>query len=149
MDFLPGVDPRPQAHQLLANLQRDRGRLVAVAATADGHAGTDLMYRFYHHSFKVYGLQDLTGQMVAALEGIAPDGTELHPTFQAIVTAGTGRSWTAEVNRRWVAETRPMVDAFLHARWFVGQAISNASLDAPPQLLPSGWAALLYLYGLR
>jgi hypothetical protein len=43
-----------------------------------------------------------------------------------------------------------MVEAFFHARFMLEMAVKfGRSLDAAPERLPSGWAALLYLYGLR
>lgn len=40
--------------------------------------------------------------------------------------------------------------AFFHARYFLDMAVKyGTELDAPPQMLPSGWAGLLYLYNLR
>jgi hypothetical protein len=41
------------------------------------------------------------------------------------------------------------VEAFFHARFFLEMAVRYASLDSPPRPLPSGYAALLYLYRLR
>ena len=41
-------------------------------------------------------------------------------------------------------------EAFFHARYFLEMACRYADdLEEPPSLLPSGWAGLLYLYGLR
>jgi hypothetical protein len=55
-----------------------------------------------------------------------------------------------EDNRRWLEATRPIVEAFFHARYFLDMACKYGELlDAPPNLLPSGWASLLYLYDLR
>ena len=55
-----------------------------------------------------------------------------------------------EHNRRWLEVTRPIVEAFLHARFFLDMAVRyGKELEAPPTLLPNGWAALLYLYQLR
>jgi hypothetical protein len=45
--------------------------------------------------------------------------------------------------------TRPILEAFFHARFFLEMAVRYAHIEAPPQLLPSGYAALLYLFGLR
>lgn len=46
--------------------------------------------------------------------------------------------------------TRPIVEAFFHARFFVEMAVKYGSeLTEPPQPMPGGWAALLYLYDLR
>ena len=45
--------------------------------------------------------------------------------------------------------TRPILEAFFHARFFLEMAVRHAHLESPPSPLPSGYAALLYLYGLR
>jgi hypothetical protein len=53
-------------------------------------------------------------------------------------------------NRHWPEATRPIVEAFFHARYFLEMAVRyGRQLSVAPQLLPSGWAALLYLYRLR
>ena len=36
-----------------------------------------------------------------------------------IVSDGTGKSFTHEHNTRWLEVTRPIVEAFLHARFFL------------------------------
>jgi hypothetical protein len=33
--------------------------------------------------------------------------------------------------------------------YFVQLRIAGKDIESPPSLLPSGWAAFLYLYGLR
>ena len=41
-------------------------------------------------------------------------------------------------------------EAFFHAKTFLGLAVRYAkALDHAPRLLPSGWAAVLYLYNAR
>ena len=53
-------------------------------------------------------------------------------------------------NQNWLAVTRPMLEAFFHARYFLEMAVKyGKELDSPPQMLPSGWASLLYLYNMR
>jgi hypothetical protein len=55
-----------------------------------------------------------------------------------------------EHNGRWLAETRPIVEAFFHARTTLEFTIRyGRELAEPPQMLPSAWAAVLYLYNLR
>jgi hypothetical protein len=67
-----------------------------------------------------------------------------------IVKEGTGKTFENEHNRRWPQETRPIVEAFFHARYFLEMAVRyGKDLEHPPRMLPSGWAALLYLYNLR
>jgi hypothetical protein len=47
-------------------------------------------------------------------------------------------------------ETRPIIEAFFHARYMLEMAVSyGKELERPPSVLPSGWAALLYLFDLR
>jgi hypothetical protein len=67
-----------------------------------------------------------------------------------IVTEGTDKAFDQEHNARWLEVTRPIVEAFFHARYFLEMAvIYGQKLTAPPRMLPRGWAALLYLYRLR
>jgi hypothetical protein len=58
----------------------------------------------------------------------------------------TGKEFTTANNNRWSLVTRPIVEAFVHARFFLEMAVRYASVDALPRPLPSGYAALLYLY---
>jgi hypothetical protein len=39
-------------------------------------------------------------------------------------------------------------DPFFHARFFLEMAVRYSDLKVPPRPLPSGYAALLYLFGL-
>jgi hypothetical protein len=137
--------------QLLANIKRDLTALTALADRAKGDwAEEDLVYRFWHRSFKVYGIQDLTLQIVGALEALAPEPCDLDERFRQIIEEGTGKTFEYEHNKRWLAETRPMLEAFWHAEYMLRMVVRyGRDLDQAPRLLPSGWAAVLYLYGLR
>ena len=79
--------------------------------------------------------------------------SSLPPTqrvVRAIVRDGTGRVFKPEHNVQWLSETRPIVEAFFHAKYFLEMAVRyGKGLEAPPLLMPSGWAAFLYLYKLR
>ena len=145
------LDDRPEARELLRNLKRDRARVVSELDRTSGEWGyEDLIYRFWHQSFKVYYLQHDTLCMVDALRAVSPGGRPFHPWFEGIISAGTGQSFELEHNERWLEVTRPILEAFWHARFFVEMAVKyGRELDEPPRMLPSGWAALLYLYELR
>src|SRR5438132_1401818 len=109
----------------------------------------DVVYRFYHQSFKVYRAQEYTRSIVATLQGLAPH-LPLNAWFMDIVRNGTGRDFAPEDNSNWLAVTRPMVEAFAHVRFFLEMACKyGKELESPPNIMPSGWAALLYLYDLR
>lgn len=132
---------------LRANLKERAAELAELWRSVNDEWGyEDGIYRFYHQSFKVYRLQDKTAKIVDTLQSLAP-GRALHPWFQEIVQQGTGRQFTVEDNQRWTAITRPIVEAFFHARYFLDMACRHSD---PPQEqhLPSGWAALLNLYQL-
>lgn len=136
--------------RLLANIKQQLPDLETLLQRANSHwEYEDYVYRFYHHSFKVFGVQGMTSTIVAALRSLLPDA-KMNEDFLAIVTDGTGHTFSTEMNARWLPTTRPLVEAFFHARYMLEMAVKyGRELDEPPQMLPSGWAAVLYLYGLR
>ncbi len=134
---------------LLQSLRRDRPELEKLLAASSDHWGyEDPVYRFYHQSFKAFWLQERTQAIVERLQALAPD-RPLNPWFVGIVQSGTGKEFTQADNARWTEVTRPILEAFFHARFFLEMAVRYAELASPPQPLPSGYAALLYLFGLR
>jgi len=109
----------------------------------------DGIYRFYHGSFKVYHLQEATLEIVGVLKDLAPS-RRLDSTFLEIVGEGTGKTFKPSDNARWSDATRPIVEAFLHAMYFLEMGIRYGErFGEPPHSLPSGWAAFLTLYDLR
>ena len=139
---------RPDA-ELLRAIRRKAARLRRLFARASDRMGfEDPVYRFYHHSFKVFGLQSLTQEIVRELRSLSPAG-ELDPWFEQIVAQGTGKVFSAEMNPEWPLHTRPIVEAFFHARFFLEMTVRYASMSEAPRVLPSGWAALLCLYRIR
>jgi len=149
-ETLRGPSPRAADHELLAKVKEALPELESLLAEASSHWGCeDGVYRFYHQSFKVYGLQSLTCRIAEALRALAP-GSRLAPAFERILSDGTGKSFTPEANRRWLEETRPIVEAFFHARYFLEMACRyGRELETAPAVMPSGWAALLALYEIR
>jgi hypothetical protein len=144
------VDDRPEVQQLFANLRASLPQLEQLLRDCQGHWGyEDGVYRFYHQSFKLYALQETTSAIVAGLQSLAPD-RKLNEWFMAIVRDGTGKVFEREHNRRWLEVTRPIVEAFFHAQYFLEMAVRyGRQLEHPPRRLPSGWAAFLELYDLR
>ena len=145
-----GVDDREPVLALFANLRAALPQPEQLLAECDSHWGfEDPVYRFYHQSFKVYGLQDQTATIVAALQALAP-ARPLNEWFSQIVRDGTGKKFASDHNSRWLEVTRPILEAFFHAKFFLEMAVRyGKQLEKPPQYLPSGWAAFLYLYDLR
>jgi predicted nucleotidyltransferase len=143
-----GADPRPEVAQLLANIKAALPEMEALNEDDDTEDG---VYRFYYGSWKVYSLQERTEQIVTKLRALAPaQGKPLCEDFEEIVAAGTGKNWKQSHNAEWIKHTRPIVEAYFHARYFLVVAIEyGAKYEHPPSLMSSGWAALLILYGLR
>ena len=111
----------------------------------------DRMYRFYYQSFKVYWLQEHTLEAVELFRDIGRDvDKKLCKWFEEILAEGTGKEFEIEHNDKWLFHTRPIVEAFLHTKYFVEMMIKCArEMEAAESLLPSGWAAILVLYGQR
>ena len=142
-------DDRPEARDLLCRIKAELPALEALAARCRSTWCEDLVYRFYHQSFKVYRIQVLTAEVADKLRSLAP-GRPLNSWFEEILKEGTGREFELADNENWLAPTRPMLEAFFHARYFLEMAAKyGRELESPPNVLPSGWAALLYLYNLR
>jgi hypothetical protein len=149
--------------QLLAAIKKRQETLEAKLKDVDSHwIGEDFIYRFYHGSFKVYSLQCITKDIMDIFREIAeelsvyfksgddPKPIKLNGQLEKIVNEGTGKKWELEHNQRWDEETRPIVEAFFHARYFLQMMVKyGRELDKAPQCLPSGWASVLYLYRAR
>jgi hypothetical protein len=144
------VDERVEVQNLFANLKASLPALQELLEECTSHWGyEDPVYRLYHQSFKVYGLQETTTKIVTALRALSPE-RQMNTWFMQIVNDGTGKSFERDHNRRWLEVTRPILEAFFHARYFLEMAVRyGRKLRAPPRSLPSGWAAFLYLYELR
>ena len=144
------LDKREAVVDLLAALHSALPALESLLAEASSHWGyEDPIYRFYHQSFKLYSLQAMTERIVASLQALAPE-TPLNSWFLAILESGTGKTFESSQNKDWVNVTRPIVEAFFHARYFLEMAVRyGRELEDAPAILPSGWAAFLYLYNLR
>lgn len=116
---------------------------------ADHWAEEDMVYRYYHQSYKVYGIQTNTEAIVNILREVGHPRA-LNGEFLAITQAGTGKKFRTSHNRRWNTHTLPQLQAFWHAKYFLEQMIKYGKvLDTAPNCLPSGWASILYLYNLR
>jgi hypothetical protein len=136
--------------QLLLRLKERLPDLHALLERMERHWGIeDRVYRFYHQSFKVYRVQEMTEEAVALLQSLLPERS-LNAWFLQIVSEGTGKEFDPSHNDDWLRQTRPMLEALFHAHYFVKLACKyGQELETQPAGLPSGYAALLYLYDLR
>ena len=146
------LDSLQKDDELLANIRAHWSELAGLLEEINSHwVYEDLVYRFYHQSFKVYALQTETKRIVEALQSVAPSGTTFSPMFEEIYQAGaSGKQFEMKHNQQWTAHTRVFLEAFFHAKYFLEMAVKyGKELQAAPTMLPSGWAALLCLYDLR
>lgn len=139
-----------EAKCLLQKARKSLPRLKALLEEVSNHWGyEDPIYRFYHQSFKVYSIQSSTQKIVAELRSLAPH-LPLNQDFEKIIAKGIGRKFDTSHDDNWLKHTRPMLEAFFHAKHMLEMLCKYAEeLDEPPQMLPSGWATVLYLYNLR
>lgn len=138
--------------QLLANIKAILPALENLLEEVNApETYEDRIYRFYYHSFKVYELPGLTQEILKLLRAIAPEGRPFCQEFQEILATGTTeKPDVLPEPHHWSHHTRPLVEAFLHAKFFLEMAVKYGNeLAEAPDRLPFGWAALLCLYGIR
>jgi hypothetical protein len=135
--------------ELLAALQSRKDELREALEQVSGEwTYPDPIYRFYHQSFKVYGLQGKTLAIRTLFQSLLP-GQELNPLFERIVEVGTGHTFEIEHNKDWLGSTLLITTAFFHARFFLEMAVRCIRYESVSDGLNSDLAAFLYLYNLR
>ncbi len=141
-------DPIEEAVALRKSISANMSSLAELLNQCKD-ADEEFVYRFYHQSYKIYRLQEKTQRIVAALSSLAPH-LPLTSWFLEIVQEGTGKVFDRMVNDQWVKNTRPILEAFFHARYFLEMICKyGQEPEEEPEILSSGWAAVLTLYGIR
>lgn len=134
---------------LLSRIKERRGAIEHMWQVMNNHwEYEDGFYRYYHQSWKVYGVQGTTQKAVELLASLLPE-RPLNEQFDAIVKEGTGKQFDHAHNKQWDRQTRPILEAFSHAKFMIDMCLRYGTQSVAPETLPSGWAALLYLYNLR
>ena len=141
---------------LLANIKRNMSDIDTLLEKYSSHWGyEDPIYRFYHYSFKVHRLQHDTQQIYDLLLKLSPhpdgEGIPLCDLFTTIMKDGAaGVEFDIEHNQDWAKHCRPFVEAFFHAKFFLEMVAKyGKEYEETVELLDSGWAAVLELYGIR
>lgn len=136
--------------KLLETIQEKQTELLKMKEWADNQfgGGEDMVYRFYHQSFKVYRVQEWTGKMVELIRSLLP--VELNSYFERIVEEGTGKVFKMDHNTKWYEETKPLIDTYLHTRHIldliVKYGINGTENDRTGD---PGWYTVLYIYKIR
>ena len=143
------ADRKELEASLVRALQESKDKLLAALdRLLEDWTYSDYIYRYYHHSFKVFRIQECTEEIVALLQSLLPERS-LNAGFTSVVAAGTGKEFTRGTNAIWDSETLPLLQAFFHAKFFLEMACRYAVTPHEGNMLESGWAAFLYLYDLR
>ena len=139
--------------KLLKKIKKNLPELEAFLNRVNDHwAYEDLVYRYYHGSFKLYRVQGLSLEILKLLKKISPHKNKdnMNENFYRIMCEGGGFKFDISHNEEWGKRGRPMLEAFFHAKYFLEMAVKyGRELTEAPQCLPSGWASLLYLYNIR
>ena len=113
-------------------------------------AEEDGVYRFYHGSNKVFFLQDPVKAAFTLIKEIGGEDDPPNFEYARIVDAGTAHQSSETTNAYWDAETKPILEAFWHTKYFINMMVKYAKeLETVERLVQPGMAAVLYLFELR
>jgi hypothetical protein len=143
-------------HNLKAKLPELKRLLADVSAGSE-----EPIYRFYDQSFEMDDICDLTDAIVKALRTLSE--RPFNKYFDRIIREGSPggqpiqegdfkvRLSGLSIEDEWLKTARPKLEAFFHAKFMLEKAVryGEGLKDMPTHFLPSGWAALLYLFDLR
>ena len=151
IDVMIGEKKMNEYDILLKNIKGKMPRLEELLESVSNLSYEDRIYRYYRKSPKVYHLQELTEEIAKVLSDICPHDREpFCDEFQSVYNDGTGWEYEKEHLREWLKITRPIVEAFLHAKYFLEMAVKYGKrFDKAPLNMPSGWAALSKLYRVK
>jgi hypothetical protein len=82
----------------------------------------DGIYRFYHGSNKVFFLQSPVKAAFSLIKEIGGEDDPPNFEYARIVEAGTAHQFSETTNANWEAETKPILEAFWHTKYFIKQA---------------------------
>ena len=145
---------RSHTHQERINalFLRIKARLPELEELARelGEAEEDGVYRFYHDSNKVFCLQDPVKAAFTLIKEIGGEDDPPNFEYARIVEAGTAHQFSETTNENWEAETKPILEAFWHTKYFINMMVKYAKeLETVERLVQPGMAAVLYLFELR
>jgi hypothetical protein len=135
--------------ELMLRIKENLGDLKIILKEVKGHWHyEDYIYRFYHRSFKVQGIKSDTKRILEALMKLQDSKDGMDAQYTTIVKEGLVDIET-DINDEW-DKARKWVEAFLHSKYFLEMVVKyGEEYDAVPQMLDSGFAAVLELYNIR
>jgi len=136
--------------KLIAAIQQNEEKILLLHEKANSKFCLDRIYRYYHHSFKLYSLQEVTNEIFQLIEELNPNPRRMNKDFLDIIFEGTNHEFVIEDNNRWNLKARPIVEAFFHAKHIL-EMIVRYGLEAEDKERSgnSFWFTVLYIYNLR
>lgn len=150
MGFPTLEEKREKEKQLIESILMHKEEVQQLLDKAYHQFGgkEDMVYRFYHHSFKVYKVQQWTSDAFLLFRKFSSE--EMNDFFLRIVREGTSKPFSMEHNDNWYEEAKPLLDAYLHMihlmELVVKYGIEGTDKDRSGD---PGWFTILYLYRLR
>ena len=94
-------------------LQQTKSKLqrIEMLLTRFKREEPDLVYRFYHQSYKVFIATSLVKQATELFQVLLPDGTSMNTWFLEIAENALSKEFGSETNALWLQETRPALEA--------------------------------------
>lgn len=137
---------------ILERLRENAEELEKLYVSLNNEWGLeDTVYRFYHGSFKVYRATSDLQNFWGLIHKVAGEDLKVDASLTSIVEPMLDKKFDFKVNQNWDAETRPIIEALFHVKYFIDMMYKYSKelgVEAP-SLLPSGWASVLYLFGSR
>lgn len=149
MNYL-SADNKNKEHRLRENITSSLGVLKDLQnLIASDHIYETKLYKYYHHSYKVYHLQEYTLNVVDALKELLD--LPLNENFMRQIELGTGKEYTPGLKVDWFEETVHITNAFLHAKYMLEMVLKYGAIgeDGSVPSFTHGWAAVLCLYIIR
>ncbi|MFQ5668493.1 MAG: hypothetical protein ACE5I7_18975 [Candidatus Binatia bacterium] len=147
-------DPRIQELDANRHRQAEEIRRLADVFTRPQGIIEDGVYRLYHQSIKVATVYATAFDALDLFARLCPVRCRINPWFLGIAEDAK-RAWTdvpdlRALNADWTKHARPVIELAFHCEYFLKQFVRYETEDfVSLTALPSGVAAILYLYGLR
>lgn len=153
---IPAASHDKRIQEFDANRRRYADEIQRMAEAFSRQHGVieEGVYRFYYQSVKVSTLYATALQALDLFARLCPADCQINPWFAEIAEEAK-RAWTSPPDMRarnanWTRHARPVVEFAFHCEYFLTQLVRyEAEEFASIAVLPSGGAAILYLYGLR
>jgi hypothetical protein len=134
-------------HTLLVTL-KDKEPMLDTLSIELNKAVSEAVYRYYHGSFKLYGVQSNTQEAYKFILSLSPDGN-INKSLKDTVEKGTSITFDLEHNKAWEVHTHPILFAAFQVQQALASLKALSTCSYPPTFLSAEWGTALYLYNLR